>query len=268
MKDEQAFKKLMIQARALSKKQGDCISREKVKELFGEMQLTQEQHLLVCKYLVEEGVAIVEDEAAYLAQVQEQAKKQGSSPKMRAFGHLDQYLEDLEKLEILSREERLLRVGELLPNKELTRELIPPLYLREVADIVRLYEGQGVEAEDLIGEGNISLLTGVNLLDCCETAQEAEEFIIKMIMDGMESLIMEKSSDEELDLRILKKVNELNEKAKELAETLEREVTIEELAAEMGTDIEELKETLRFAGDAIVYITQEHIHENEAKAGQ
>lgn len=266
MKDEQVFKKLMIQARAFSKKQGDCVSREKVKELFGEMQLTQEQLLLVCKYLAEEGVTIFEDEAAYQVHARETSAGKSTPAKKRNRTPFDRYLEDLEELEEVSEEERLLRLGKVLLKKDLAQDVLPPLFLREIADVARLYEGQGVDIEDLVGEGNISLLIGTKMLDCCETAQEAEEFLMKMVMDGMETLIMEKSSDEKLDLRILEKVNELNEKAKELAETLERKVTIEEFAAELDTDIEELKETLRLAGDAIVYIAHEHIHDNEAKA--
>lgn len=274
MKDEQAFKKLMVQVRALSKKQGNCISREKVKGFFEEMQLTQEQLSLVCKYLAEENVTIVEDEEAYEVHMRE-ASREKAPAKKRVLSPFDRYLEDLEELEEISREERLLRVGKVLLKKELAQDVLPPLYLREVADIAKLYEGQGVDVEDLIGEGNISLLIGTKMLDCCETAQEAEEFLIKMVMDGMESLIMEKSSGEELDLRILEKVNELNEKAKELAEALERKVTLEELAAELDADIEELKETVRLSGDAIVYIAHEHDHghkhahkEHKAEAGQ
>ncbi|MFT3983742.1 MAG: sigma-70 domain-containing protein [Lachnospiraceae bacterium] len=261
MKDEQAFRKLMIQARVFSKKQENYISREKVNELFAEMQLTQEQLLLVCKYLTEGNVTVFEDEAAYEAHVREVLREKNTDASERSPEPLNRYLEDLDKLEEISKEERLLRVGEVLLKKETAQKVIPPLYLREVVDVARLYEGQGVEAEDLIGEGNISLLIGSKMLECCESAQEAEDFLLKMIMDGMESLIMEKSSDEELDLRILEKVNELNEKAKELAETLEREVTLEELAAELDTDIEELNETMRLSGNAIAYIAHEHKHE-------
>lgn len=273
MKDEQAFKKLMIQTRVLSKKQGNCISREKVNQLFEEMQLTQEQLMLVCKYLAEENVTILENEAAYRAHMHETSKKTRVPSKKGGSSPFDRYLEDLAELKDISREERLLRVDEVLLKKEMAQELIPPLYLREVADIARLYEGQGVEIEDLIGEGNISLLMGTKMIDCCESAKEAEEFLIRMVMEGMESLILERSSGDELDLWILEKVNELNEKAKELAETLEREVTLEELAAELDADIEELEEIMQLSGNAIVYIAQEHNHahahkEHEAASGQ
>ena len=37
------------------------------------------------------------------------------------------------------------------------RQQLTESFLREVADIARLYAGQGVPLEDLIGEGNVAL---------------------------------------------------------------------------------------------------------------
>lgn len=253
MRDEQAFRRLMIQVRAQAKRQNDCISREKVRQMLAQMELNTEELMLVCHYLEEEKVTVLEDEAAYEAHVQEKpSAKKGSS------AYLDMYLEDLAELEEVSKEERLLRIAKVLENRDTAKEVLPVLYLREVVDVARLYEGQGVAVEDLIGEGNVAVLTGANILECCETPEEAETFLMKMIMDAMEALIMENSTDEELDLQVLSRVNQLNEKARELAETLEREVTLEELAAELETDIAELRETLKLSGDAIPYIKHEH----------
>lgn len=274
MRDEQAFRRLMIQVRAQAKRQNDCISREKVRQMFAQMELTIEELMLVCHYLEEEKVTVLEDEAAYESLVQETLKEQKNkkpSVKKGSSAYLDMYLEDLAELEEVSKEERLLRIAKVLENRETANEVLPVLYLREVVDVARLYEGQGVAIEDLIGEGNIAVLTGAKILECCETPEEVETFLMKMIMDAMEALIMESSTDEELDLQVLSRVNQLNEKAKELAEALEREVTLEELAAELETDIEELKETLKLSGDAIPYIKhndeehdhEEHDHEHE-----
>ena len=77
---------------------------------------------------------------------------------------------------------------------------------------------------------------------------------MKMIMDSMESLIMERVSDDDFDYRVLERINDLNDKAKELATELERKVTIEELAAELDSDEEHIRETVLLSGNAISYI--------------
>ena len=133
-------------------------------------------------------------------------------------------------------------------------ELLPNLYLKEVVDVARLYSGQGVALEDLIGEGNVGILMGIKMLDCCESVAEVDEFVMKMIMDSMESLIMERVSDDDFDYRVLERINDLNDKAKELATELERKVTIEELAAELDSDEEHIRETVLLSGNAISYI--------------
>ena len=123
-----------------------------------------------------------------------------------------------------------------------------------MVDVARLYEGQGVSLDDLIGEGNIGVLTGIRMLDCCETADEVDEFIMKMIMDSMESLIMDNFSEDEFDIKVVERVNELNDKAKDIAEELNRPVTVEELVKELEQDEEYIRETIRLSGNTIPYI--------------
>ena len=60
------------------------------------------------------------------------------------------------------------------------------IYLPDVAEIAKLYAGQGAYIEDLIGEGNVALTLVVGMLGCLETPEEADGFIGKFIMDAME----------------------------------------------------------------------------------
>jgi RNA polymerase primary sigma factor len=92
------------------------------------------------------------------------------------------------------------------------------------------------------------------MLDTCETVPEVEEFMMRMIMDSMEALIMNSLNDDEFDLRIAERVNELNDKAREMAEELERLVTVEELVNELEADEEYIRETIRLSGNSIEYI--------------
>ena len=49
-------------------------------------------------------------------------------------------------------------------------QLLTQMYLREVADVARLYAGQGVPLEDLIGEGNVALAAAAG----CDTYVTAD----------------------------------------------------------------------------------------------
>ena len=80
---------------------------------------------------------------------------------------------------------------------------------------------------------------------------------MKMIMDSMESLIMDSLNDDEFDLKVADRVNELNDKAKEMAEDMERLVTVEELVRELEQDEEYIRETIRLSGNSIEYIRKD-----------
>ena len=257
--DEQQFKKIMIQVRALAKSQGETISREQVHNKFLPLNVSEGQFLLIYKYLDEENVTLFDTEEERL---KASGHGEGGSDSKEDTPHLSIedddclkiYIDELNSLKIPEKEERQSIIEDILKDRESAVSRLPEMYLKEVIDVARLYAGQGVALEDLIGEGNIGVLTGAGMLDCCESAQEVDEFMIRMIMDSMESMIMEKFSDDEVDLKVVDRVNELNDRARELAEEMERLVTVEELVRELAQDEEYIRETIRLSGNAIPYI--------------
>ena len=125
------------------------------------------------------------------------------------------------------------------------------IYLPQVVEIAKLYSGQGVFLEDLIGEGNVALTIGVTMLGCLEHAKEAEGMLGKMIMDAMEDYINENMAEEDKDKKVLSKVKKVSRKAKELSEELRRKVTVEELSAETGMSENAIREAMQLSGYTI-----------------
>ncbi|MBO7338813.1 MAG: hypothetical protein J6U66_01955, partial [Lachnospiraceae bacterium] len=122
------------------------------------------------------------------------------------------------------------------------------IYLKEVPQIAKLYAGQGVYLEDLIGEGNVALAIGVSMLGSQESAQEALGLLGKMIMDAMESYIRENTDAKKLDAKVADKVNLVADKARELSEELRRNVTVQELAEESGLSENAIRDAIRMSG--------------------
>jgi RNA polymerase primary sigma factor len=87
------------------------------------------------------------------------------------------------------------------------------MYLPAVIDVAKIYAGQGVLLEDLIGEGNLALAFGAGMLGSLESPAEADGMLGKMIMDAMEDYIQEHAANEKADLKIADKVNKVTEKA-------------------------------------------------------
>ncbi len=123
--------------------------------------------------------------------------------------------------------------------------------MTRVVEISRLYAGQGVLVDDLIGEGNVALAQGVSMLGCLEHAGEADGMLTGMVMDAMERSIAQYVSEADKDKKVLSRVRKVAKKAADLSRQLRRKVTVEELAAESGMDEEVIRDALRFCGYAI-----------------
>ena len=114
-------------------------------------------------------------------------------------------------------------------------------YLGQVADIAKLYTGQGVPLEDLIGEGNLALAAG-------SRPEEARGMLARRIMDAMELHIREAEENGRTDQKAADKVNRVADRARELAEDLRRKVTPDELARETGMSLKSIQEAVRISG--------------------
>ncbi len=228
-----------------AKDNGNCITREEVEEAFADQNLKEEQMELVLDYLIKHKIGIGEpiDVDEYLTEEDKH--------------YLDAYLEELETLEKVSDgEKEAITMSAMAGDGDAQSKLIE-IYIPQVVDVAKLYAGQGVFLEDLIGEGNLAVAMGVTQLGCLEHPSEAEGMLGKMMMDAMEDYITENVQAEDLDRKIVEKVNVVSDKAKELAESLQRKVTAKELAEETGLELEEILEAVRMSGENIEYIENE-----------
>lgn len=165
--------------------------------------------------------------------------------------YLEEYEKELKQLEELSEGEReALTLSAMAGEPDAQRRLIQ-CYLFRVVEISRLYAGQGVRLEDLIGEGNLALSVGVTMLGCLKHAGEAEGMLIKMVMDAMEESIAENLRETDKEKKALERVNRVAKKAKELAEELQRKVTVTELAENTGLSVKAIEDAMRMSGFAI-----------------
>ena len=111
--DEQQFRKNMIKLRSLAKSQGDRISKEQVKRMFLPLNMEEGHFLLIYRYLDEEKVKVFETDS----ELDESSNdKKASSLKMNSDDseYLKMYIEELNLLDIPSKESRSLIIEEIL----------------------------------------------------------------------------------------------------------------------------------------------------------
>ena len=241
MKENQeiVFARTLEAVKKLAKEQGNFITEEQVKEAFEELSLEENQLALVFDYLRKHKIGIGEpvnlDE--YLS--------------LEEADYLDAYKKELEMLETVSEGEKEALLQSAMAGARDAQEKLIHVYLPQVMEISKLYSGQGVYLEDLIGEGNVALTIGVTMLGAQENAMQAEGVLIKMIMDAMEEMIEQTLKETDTNNKITGRINKVANKAEELAKELHRKVSVEELAKETGMSQKSIKDAMRISGFTI-----------------
>lgn len=242
MNKEVLFAKTLEQVRQLAKEQGNCVSEEQVKEAFAPLEFDNDQLQMVFDYLVKHKVGINQpvDIDDYLTDEEKD--------------YLQTYLDEIEQLPKYTDGQKEAYTISAMAGDTAAQNKLVEIFLPEVIDIAKLYAGQGVFLEDLIGEGNLALAFGTGMLGGLENAKEAQGALVQMVMNTMEEYIAENASNEKADQKVADKVNLVMEKAKELAEDLHRNVTPEELAEETKMSMKSILDAIRMSGNQIEYI--------------
>lgn len=239
MNQEVLFGKTLEEVKKRARADQNFITKKEVEEAFSALSLSDEQMEMVYDYLRQNKIGVDEpaDADAFL---QEEERN-----------YLDSYLAELKAIPKPTEGEReaimlSAMAGDADAVKRLTELMLP-----EVAQIAKLYTGQGVSLEDLIGEGNVALSLGVTMLGALEHPDEAQGMLGKMIMDAMEESIAASAAEEKSDQRIADKVNKVADAANALQEELRRKVTVEELMEESGLSRKAIEDAIRISGGKI-----------------
>ncbi len=236
MDKEVLFARTLEKVRSKAREQGNCISREQVEAEFDALDLNEGQLQMVFDYLAGQKIGIGEpvDLDSFLSEEEK--------------NYLQGYFETIEALPAYSQGEIEAFTVAAMAGESQAQQRLVEVYLRDVVDIAKLYAGQGVLLEDLIGEGNVALTLGVGLLGSLEKPSEAGGMLVRMMMNAMEEYIQENAAGEQVGNRVAERVNRVADKARELAEELHRKVTPEELARHKGLSLKAIQDACRMSG--------------------
>lgn len=215
---------------------GNFVTKEDVDEYFRNITLDDEKKQLIYNFLYDSRIGL--DEPFDTDEILDEEDAD----------FLQMYIDELEGIETLSDKEKLLLLEKFVSGEDSLKGKVIESYLKDVVETAKLYAGSGVCIEDLIGEGNVALSVIVESLDKALSSEELDSFIMDSIMSAMEELLYEDNNEATKSNTWAENANEVLDKAKELAQTLGRNVKIAELC-EFG-DFEEdfVKQVLEITG--------------------
>ena len=239
---EEQFLAAITALKATAKEQGNCLDTEQVEEFLQRLELDDGQKALIYEYLKTNKIGI------------DNPLEDSEMLSTEEYDYMQDYLQELSEIEeVTDGEKRAIIMSAMAQDTDAKQKLIQ-IYLQKVLEIAKLYVGQGVELADLVGEGNVELTLGVEMIGAMEKPDEIEGMLGKMIMDAMEQLIDENSGEKKLDQKVLKLTNKIQKASQKLAEELMRKVTIEEVAENTGCSIEAIQNAIRISGRKMEYI--------------
>lgn len=137
------------------------------------------------------------------------------------------------------------------------KERFIEIHLHKVVELAKLYRNRGVTLEDLIQEGNIGLLCGVESLYADTVTEDEERYLEGYIKNALEDIIYESSQGSTFEENIIGRISYVRNASKDLEEELGREGTIHELARYVKMSEEELIDIINISAEG-VKLSKEH----------
>ena len=160
------------------------------------------------------------------------------------------FLKEIGKIPLLTyEEENMLAERMVHGDKEAKKRLIES-NLRLVVSIAKKYIGRGMNFLDLIQEGNLGLIKAVDKFDQSK-GYKFSTYATWWIRQAITRAIADQARTIRIPVHMVETINKLIRTSRHLLQTLGREPTPEEIAAELEMPVEKVREVLKVSQEPI-----------------
>ncbi len=170
--------------------------------------------------------------------------KKDSSVSNGSHDPLSQYMREIGKIKLLSKEEEIelakaIKGGDPKAIQEMVRR-----NLKYVVTVANKYRGFGMSLQDLIEEGNIGLIQAAKRFDVSKNVKFIT-YAVWWIKQAIMHSLAEQSGTVKLPVKQAGKVSRFNKKSQQMCQDMEREPTQSEVAKSLGYDDDEINSIMR-----------------------
>ena len=164
------------------------------------------------------------------------------------------YLKEIGKIPLLTPEEELEVAKDLVSEDEKARDAarkrMSEANLRLVVSIAKRYVGRGMQLLDLILEGNLGLMKAVEKFDYTK-GYKFSTYATWWIRQSITRAIADQARTIRIPVHMVETINKVLRTSHSMVQSLGREPTTQEIAAELHMDVQKVEEILKIAQEPV-----------------
>lgn len=240
MVDKNTFMETLHLVQEIAKTSNQPMDKETALSYFKDMELSEQQKEMVYEFLM----LPPQEEEAVPEEAEENSMPDSETEEIPEQTHFQMYLDEIDQLSKLDENEEEALYQELLAGDEKVIGKISTQWLKQVIAIAEEYKDKGFLLDDLVQEGNMGLLLGLNELVGAGQVTDIKVGLEQAIRTSIEDYIGVESGDEQQSETILGKVSLVHQAKKLLSEEKGHEASLEELASYTGVPVDEIQDIL------------------------
>jgi RNA polymerase primary sigma factor len=237
------------------KEQGYLLS-EHVHDMLQELDLTADQIDAIFILINDEGIDLLESEESVPAEgtenktEQEIISKLDLSVKTPTNDPVRMYLKEIGKVPLLTAEEEVALAKRIERRDMEAKCRLIEANLRLVVSIAKRYVGRGMLFLDLIQEGNLGLIRAVEKFDY-RKGYKFSTYATWWIRQAITRAIADQARTIRIPVHMVETINKLIRVQRQLLQEMNCEPTPEQIAAEMGTTPQKVREILKISQEPV-----------------
>lgn len=160
------------------------------------------------------------------------------------------FLKEIGKIPLLTYEEENALAERMVKGDKAAKKHLIESNLRLVVSIAKKYIGRGMNFLDLIQEGNLGLIKAVDKFDQSK-GYKFSTYATWWIRQAITRAIADQARTIRIPVHMVETINKLIRTSRHLLQTLGREPTPEELAAELEMPLDKVKEVLKVSQEPV-----------------
>ncbi|MFA5413443.1 MAG: sigma-70 family RNA polymerase sigma factor [Patescibacteria group bacterium] len=208
----------------------------------------------------EAGISVVEVKSDILGRTEERKKLLAdigvSKEKKRldlgdiSTDSIQMYLREIGKVPLLTTEEEMALARRKDQGDQEASQRLMVANLRLVVSIAKKFVGKNLSLADLIQEGNIGLMRAVEKFDPSK-GYKFSTYATWWIRQAVTRALADQSRTIRIPVHMVETINRYQQVARQLIQDLGREPLPEEIASEMGEDVEKIRNLIQISQDTV-----------------